>query len=221
MTTTFTAGLTAVANSADVASLDRVRRSVADHGQAGRLSVAATSILVDCCRERAVELIDAERTTPAPAQTPPAAAAPAPAAMTGVPQAFAEGEYAAVVATATQRSYDDSGDVLLISLTADVSGEPTEVRVRFDANREVARAAAFRSCGLPTGSDPAQLIGRSCRVLLAAWTSTEGRSRLVVRRWVAAPRAAAASSSSRQSGSTSRPKRSAKPDWETGDDVLF
>ena len=217
---TFAVGLGAIAAATTVNTLDRLRRSIDAHAEAGRLTAAAVSILVDACRERAVELHDQERVEPvaAPAPMTLAASAPAPAATTGVPAGFVEGEYAAVVSTAVERDYDDSGTVLMLTLTADVGGEPVEVRVRFDGNRAAARAAAFRSCGLVAGSDPSMLIGKPCRVLLSAWTATDGRSRLVVKRWIAPPKSAAPAAP--KSAATARHK-SSKPAPPAADDVWF
>jgi hypothetical protein len=225
MSTSFSRGLSAIADAGDLDRLDQVRRTVAGHGQSGVLTAAAVSVLVDACRERAVELIDLERVEPVAAPIVQRAA-PAPAATTGVPAGFVEGEYAAVVASAVERDYDDSGTVLMLTLTADVSGESVEVRVRFDGQREAARAAAFRSCGLLAGSDPAMLIGRACRVLLASWTSSDGRARLVVRRWVAPPKSAAPSAPTAPRASvvkgcnTSKPPKSSKPAWEDDDGAI-
>jgi hypothetical protein len=220
-TSTFTAGLSAVAAAASVNTLDKVRRSVDAHAEAGRLNADAVAALEAACTVRALELADQERVEPAPVVMTLAASAPAPT--TGIPTGFQEGEFPAVVATAVERDYDDSGTVLLLTLTADVGGEPVGVRCRFDGNREAARTAAFRSCGQPTGSDPAQLIGRSCRVLLAAWSSSDGRSRVVVKRWIPAPKSAAPTAS-RPAASTLKfkaPPKSARPAWESDSDIPF
>ena len=234
MNTTFSCGLSAIAGAADIGALDQVRRSVADHGQAGRLTADQVAALAAVCRARALELADAERVepvaAPAPATMTLAASAPAPKATTGVPAGFAESEYAAVVGTAAERDFDDSGTVLMLTLTADVRGEPVEVRVRFDGNREAARAAAFRSCGLLAGSDPSMLIGKPCRVLLAPWTATDGRSRLVVQRWIAPPKSAAPSAPSAPTAprasvvkgcNTAKPPKQARPEWEGDSEIPF
>jgi hypothetical protein len=241
MNSTLAAGLAAIANATSVDAVDRIRRSVDDHAAEGRLTADQAAALSTVCRARALELAerDASATAPAPvhlvaslpaAPSPVAmtlvAAMPAPAARAGVPAGFVEGEYAAVVASAVERDYDDSGAVLLLTLTADVDGEPVEVRVRFDGNREAARAAAFRSCGLLAGSDPAMLIGKPCRVLLAPWTSSDGRARLVVKRWVAPPKSAApaAPAASRPAASALKfkaPPKSARPAWEGDDGIPF
>jgi hypothetical protein len=217
VSTTFTAGLSAIAAAESVAVLDRVRRSVADHGQAGRLTADQVAALAAVCRARALELAAADRVDPvaAPAPVVMTLAAAAPAARAGVPAGFSEGEYAAVVASAVERDYDDSGAVLLLTLTADVDGELVEVRVRFDGNREAARAAAFRSCGLLAGSDPAMLIGKPCRVVVAPWTSSDGRARLVVKRWVAPPKSAA------PAAPAAARSKSNKPAPPAADDVWF
>jgi hypothetical protein len=227
MNTTFSRGLSAIAGAADIDALDQVRRTVADHGQAGRLTADQVAALVTVCRARALELAERDAAAPAPVVMTLAAAAPAPAARAGVPAGFVEGEYAAVVASAVERDYDDSGTVLLLTLTADVDGEPVEVRVRFDGQREAARAAAFRSCGLLAGSDPSMLIGKPCRVLLAPWTSSDGRARLVVKRWVAPPKSAAPAAPAAPRASvvkgcnTAKPPKSSKPAWESDSDIPF
>jgi hypothetical protein len=220
VSTTFTAGLSAIAGAADIDALDRVRRAVADHGQAGRLTADQVAALATVCRARALELIDQDCVDPVAAPAPvvmtPAAAAPAAPMTTGIPAGFSEGESPAVVSNAVERDYDDSGTVLMLTLTADVGGEPVEVRVRFDGNREAARAAAFRSCGLLAGSDPSMLIGKPCRVLLSPWTSSDGRSRLVVKRWIAPPKSAAPAEP-RAAASTlkfTKPPKSARPAWD-------
>lgn len=223
---TFTAGLSAVANAPTVDAVDRVRRSVADHAAEGRLTVDQAQALATVCRARALELAAADRVEPVAASAPMtlAESAPAPAARAGVPAGFVEGEYAAVVASAVERDYDDSGTVLMLTLTADVGGEPVEVRVRFDGNREAARAAMFRSVGLLAGSDPSMLIGKPCRVLLSVWTATDGRSRLVVRRWIAPPKSAAPAAPRAPAvirGCNAKPPKQARPEWEGDSETPF
>ena len=214
--TTFCAGLRAIADAADLNRLDACRRSVDDRGQAGELSAAAVSILVDACRERAVELFDLDRVE---AVAAPVVVASAPAPAAGV----VDGDCNATIAQAAEREFDDSGTVLLLTLTADVAGEPVEVRCRFDAAREIPRKAMFRAAGLPAGAAVEQLIGKSVRVTLGTWSPPAGGSpRAVVRRWLspAAP-APAAPRASVIKGNTAQPPKHSRPQWESDSDIPF
>lgn len=215
--TTFTAGLSAVANAVDVDTVDQVRRTVDGHGSAGRLTADAVAALAAACKVRVGELLGSETVGPvaAPVVMTLAASAPAPTAATG---SVPDGDYTGTITQAGEREWPDSGVVLSVVVAVEVSGEVVDVRARFDAGREIPRKACFRSAGLPSGSDPSMLVGRPVRVTLSTWSPPSGGSaRPVVRRWLApagaAPKAAAPAAP--------KAKRSAKPDWETGDDVLF
>jgi hypothetical protein len=219
MNTTFARGLSAIAGAGDLDRLDEVRRTVADHGQAGVLTAAAVSILVDACRERAVELLDQERVEPVAAPVA-LAPAPAPAATTGT---VPDGDYFGVIASAGEREWPDSGVVLSVVVACEIDGAVIDVRARFDAGREIPRKACFRSAGLPAGAAVEQLIGRPVRVTLGTWTPPAGGSpRPVVRRWLAPAGAAPAAPKAAASALKFKaPPKSARPEWETGDDVLF
>ncbi len=220
---TFTAGLQSIIDAVDLNRLDRVRRNVDAHAEAGRLSAAAVELLVGCCRERAVELVDLERVEPAPAPMTLAPSAPAPAAPTGV---VPDGDYSGVITTAGEREWPDSGLVLSVVVACEIDGEVVDVRARFDAGREIPRKAMFRAAGLPSGAAVEQLIGKSVRVVLGTWAPPGGGSpRPVVRRWLAttgaAPAPAAPRAPSVIKGNTAKPPKSARPEWQDDDGIPF
>ena len=224
MNTTFSCGLSAIAGAADIGALDQVRRSVADHGQAGRLTADQVAALVTVCRARALELAAAERVEPFAAPAPVvmtlAAAAPAPKATTG---SVADGDYDATIAQASEREWPDSGLVLSVVVACEIDGEVADVRARFTGDREVARKAMFRAAGLPSGAAVEQLIGRPVRVTLSTWSPPSGGSpRLVVRRWLApaAPAPAAPRAPSVIQGCNTKPPKSSKPAWEDDDGAI-
>jgi hypothetical protein len=222
VSTTFTAGLSAIAAAESVAVLDRVRRSVADHGQAGRLNADQVAALAAVCRARALELAERDAAAPAPVVMTLAAAAPAPKATTG---SVADGDYNATIAQASEREWPDSGLVLSVVVACEIDGEVADVRARFTGDREVARKAMFRAAGLPSGAAVEQLIGKAVRVELSTWAPPGGGSpRPVVRRWLApaAPAPAAPRAPSVVKGcNTAKPPKSSKPAWESDSDIPF
>lgn len=216
MNTTFTAGLSAVAGATTVNTLDRVRRSIDAHAEAGRLTAAAVELLVGCCRERAVELVDLERVEPAPAPMTLAASAPAQTATPGIP----DGDYTGTITTAGEREWPDSGVVLSVVVAVEVDGEVVDVRARFDAGREIPRKALYRAAGLQSGSDPSMLIGKAVRVTLGTWSPPSGGSpRPVVRRWLA-PAVAAPTAPRVIQGNTAKAPKSVRPEWSEDDDAI-
>jgi hypothetical protein len=221
VSTTFTAGLSAIAAAESVAVLDRVRRSVADHGQAGRLTADQVAALVTVCRARALELAERDAAAPAPVVMTLAAAAPAPKAPTaGVP----DGDYSGTITQASEREWPDSGLVLSVVVACEIDGAAVDVRARFTGDREVARKAMFRAAGLPSGAAVEQLIGKVVKVTLSTWSPPSGGSpRLVVRRWLAAAAQAPAAprAPSVIQGCNTKAPKSARPQWEGDSEIPF
>ena len=214
--TTFSRGLSAIADAGDLNQLDQVRRTVADHGQSGTLTAAAVAILVDAARERAVELLDAERVEPVVVTLPPAPAAPTAGVI--------DGDYSGTIAQASEREWPDSGLVLSVVVACEIDCEVVDVRARFDAGREIPRKAMFRAAGLPAGAAVEQLIGKSVRVTLGTWSPPAGGSpRAVVRRWLSpvAPAPAAPRAPSVIKGNTAKPPKQSRPQWESDSDIPF
>jgi hypothetical protein len=220
--TTFIQGLQSVIDAVDLNRLDQVRRSVDAQAEAGRLTAAAVAILVDACRERAVELLDLERVEPAAAAVV-AASSPAPMAP---PDGGPDGDYSGTITQAMEREWPDSGLVLSVVCNVETAGQTLEVKSRFDAGREIARKAMFRAAGLPAGAAVEQLIGRPVRVTVGIWAPPGGGTpRPVVRRWLAAAGTAPAPAAPRApaviQGCSARPPKQARPEWENDSETSF
>ena len=101
--------------------------------------------------------------------------------------------YPAVITAANVKHFDDTGNVILGTVEAQVGDELKTVRVRVDETRAFVKRILFEAVGLERDAEPEQLVGRHVRVVLGDWTNADGATRTVVRRWLpveAKPRAA-------------------------------
>jgi hypothetical protein len=101
--------------------------------------------------------------------------------------------YPAEILTATERHFEDSGNVLMGRIEVTISDRREIVNFRIDQTREVIRRILLQAAGLAADAEPEQLVGRRVRVVLGDWTRRDGSTTPVVRRWLpveAKPRAA-------------------------------
>jgi hypothetical protein len=101
--------------------------------------------------------------------------------------------YPAEILTATERHFEDSGNVLMGRIEVTISDRREIVNFRIDQTREVIRRILFQAAGLAADAEPEQLVGRRVRVVLGDWTRRDGTTTPVVRKWLPAeskPRAA-------------------------------
>jgi hypothetical protein len=104
-----------------------------------------------------------------------------------------QSSYPAEILSATERHFEDSGNVILGTIEATIGDRREIVKFRIDKARSVVRKILFEAAGLAPDSEPEQLVGRRVRVVLGDWTRRDGTTMPVVKRWLPAegkPRAA-------------------------------
>jgi hypothetical protein len=112
--------------------------------------------------------------------------------------------YVAEILSASERHFEDSGNVILGSIEAQVGDRMEIVRFRIDQARAMVRRIMFAAAGVAADAAPEALVGKRVRVVLAPWTCRDGSERLVVRKWLPAePRPGAA-----------KPAAPTAPAWE-------
>lgn len=109
---------------------------------------------------------------------------PAPAPKPAATLVAGEGERLVEVTDAVERTFDDTGVVLILTLRDAGNPDAEPIKTRFDAKAATRRKIAMAAMGLADGAAPADMIGRQAVVEVGPFTGRDGVERLGVNKWV-------------------------------------